>query len=78
MSRGRSGDTVGKPWQAFTAHLCDKYQSQTCWLILFVTNQPAELLFGLMLNVPVNSYGHVGTVNSPNHTSFPGQAGLCG
>ena len=27
-------------------------------------------LFGLMLNVPVNNYGHVGTVSSPNHTLF--------
>ena len=25
-------------------------------------------LFGLMLYIPVNSYGHVGTVSSPNHT----------
>ena len=25
-------------------------------------------LFGLVLYVPVNSSGHVGTVNSPNHT----------
>ena len=30
-------------------------------------------LFGLMLNVPVNSYGHVGTVSSPNHTFFLGK-----
>ena len=26
--------------------------------------------FGLILYVPVNSYGHVGTVSSPNHTFF--------
>ena len=25
------------------------------------------VLFGLMLNIPVNSYAHVGTVSSPNH-----------
>ena len=25
-------------------------------------------LFGLMLNFPVNSYGHVGMVSSPDHT----------
>ena len=32
-------------------------------------------LFSLMLNVPVSSYDHVGTVNSPiNHILFPGQA----
>ena len=30
-------------------------------------------LFGLMLNVPVNSYGHVRTVSSPNHTFFLGK-----
>ena len=24
--------------------------------------------FGLILNVPVNSYGHVGMVSSPHHT----------
>ena len=28
-------------------------------------------LFGLMLYVPVNSYGHIGTVSSPNHTGTP-------
>ena len=27
---------------------------------------------GLMLKVPVNSYGHVGTVSSPNHIFFLG------
>ena len=31
-----------------------------CFFFLFV--------FGLVLSVPVNSYGHVGTVSSPNHT----------
>ena len=31
-------------------------------------------LFDLVLNVPVNSYGHVGAVISPKHTFFPGQA----
>ena len=30
-------------------------------------------LFGLVLYVPVNSYGHVGTVSSLNPTFFPGQ-----
>ena len=30
-------------------------------------------LFGLMLNVPVNSYGYVSMVSSPNHTFFPGK-----
>ena len=27
-------------------------------------------LFDLMLNVPVNSYGHVGMASSPNHSFF--------
>ena len=27
-----------------------------------------QILFGLLLYVPVNSYGHGGTVSSPNHT----------
>ena len=27
-------------------------------------------LLGLMLNVPVNSYGHFGMVRSPNYTLF--------
>ena len=36
-------------------------------------NSPTELtvlfcLIGLLLYIPVNSYGHVGTVSSPNHT----------
>ena len=31
-------------------------------------------LFGLMLNAPMNSYGHVETVSSSNHTFSPGQA----
>ena len=30
-------------------------------------------MFVLLLNVPVNSYGHGGKVSSPNHT-FRGQA----
>ena len=30
-------------------------------------------LFGLVHNVPVSSYGHVGKVSSPNHTFFLGK-----
>ena len=26
--------------------------------------------FGLIIYVPVNTYGHVGKVSSPNHTFF--------
>ena len=32
--------------------------------------------FGLVLYVPVNSYGNVGTVSSPNHTLFLGKLDL--
>ena len=34
-------------------------------------------IFGLILYIPVNSYGHVRTVSSPNHI-FSWQAGLRG
>ena len=33
----------------------------------------AQVLFGLRFYVPVNSYGHVETVSSPNHTFFLGK-----
>ena len=33
----------------------------------------ADFWFGLLLLVPVNSYGHVGTVSSPNLTFFLGK-----
>ena len=29
--------------------------------------------YGLILYIPVNSYRHVGTVSSPNHTFFLGK-----
>ena len=29
--------------------------------------------FGLMLNIPVNSYSHVRMVSSPNHTFYLGK-----
>ena len=31
-----------------------------------------KILFGLVLYIPVNSYGHVRTVSSHNHTFFLG------
>ena len=38
------------------------------------TDQQTGLcLFGLMLNIPVNSYGHVRTVSPPYHTFFLGE-----
>ena len=39
-------------------------------------HQLFDWLFGLMLYVPVNSYGHVGMDSSPNLHFFPGQAWL--
>ena len=34
---------------------------------------PYNFWFGLLLYVPVNNYGPVGTVSSPNHTFFLGK-----
>ena len=39
---------------------------------------PHYCSFALMLNDPVNIYGHVWTVSSLNHTCFPGQVSLSG
>ena len=47
----------------FAQHICIK--GQTYPIVLF--------LFCLRFYVAVNSYSHVETVSSPNHT-FPGQA----
>ena len=41
--------------------------------IEFVATYVRLFWFGLILYVPVNSYGHVGTVSSPNHTFFLGK-----
>ena len=52
------------------------------WYPLAINDGPIIILrierrriFGLvlMLNVPVNSYVHVGTVSTPNHTIFLGK-----
>ena len=34
---------------------------------------PNACLVGVLLNVAVNSYGHVGMVSLPNHTFFLGK-----
>ena len=39
---------------------------------VFVSNL-IDCLFGLRFYIPVNSYGHVETVSSPNHTFFLGK-----
>ena len=45
-----------------------------CLLPYFFFDQNGWLvLFGLMINVPVNSCGNVRTVSSPNHTFFVGK-----
>ena len=36
-------------------------------------NKTVSYWFGLLLYIPVNSYGHVGTVSSPYHTFFLGK-----
>ena len=45
-------------------------------MILYVIVKPFlshVRLFGLVLYLPVNSYGDVGTVSSPNHTFLLGK-----
>ena len=37
---------------------------------------PVFFFFVLVLYIPVNSYGHVGTASSPNHTFFLGKFDL--
>ena len=44
-----------------------------CWTNV---SSQAHYLFGLMLKVAVNSYGHVRTVTSPKHTIFMGKLNL--
>ena len=41
--------------------------------IIFLSLKIDFVWFGLKLNIQVNSYGHVGTVSSPNHTFFLGK-----
>ena len=44
------------------------------WLLFKISiYQPRYYLFVLLLYVQVNSYGHGGTVSSPNHTVFLGK-----
>ena len=40
--------------------------------LIFIIGFQGDLC-GLILNVPVNGYGHVATVSSPNHTFFLGK-----
>ena len=41
-------------------------------LVVYISSK-LNIVFGLVLYVPVNSYGHVGTVSSPYHTFFLGK-----
>ena len=36
-----------------------------------VCSSQSSFCFGLILNVPVNSYGHARSVSEPNRTFFP-------
>ena len=40
---------------------------RSCFFFLICCVCCFVCLFGLMLNVPVNSYGHIGMFSSPNH-----------
>ena len=58
---------------AHTVHLVKLFSTfSTC----VIGNHSIVCLFGLVLNVPVNSYGHVGMVSSRNHTFFSGKLDL--
>ena len=45
------------------------YLSPNC-LQRLSADYESNSVFVLLLYIPVNSYGHVGTVSSPNHTFF--------
>ena len=44
-----------------------------CILVQYWIKDEVDVCFGLLLYVQGNSYGHVGTVSSPNHTFFLGK-----
>ena len=50
-----------------------KVISQKAGICDGVPSTSALVWFGLMLNVPVNSYGHVMTVSSPIHMFYLGK-----
>ena len=61
------------------------YPIACCWAVSTRMNQYLAYtyfffvcLFGLMLNIPVKNYGHIGTVSSPNNPFFPWQAWVSG
>ena len=55
--------------RAYTSKVQSQYPSPSDWLPMTDTLRSLMLL----LYIPVNSYGHVGTVSSPNHTFFLGK-----
>ena len=60
--------------QFLTFSLCCFGSNLNVLVIFYVQTLEAFVcLFGLFLNVPVNSYGHVVTVSAPNHTFFLGK-----
>ena len=50
---------------------CDNIKSMSLGFRISVFS--TRLLVGLILYIPVNCYGHVRTVSSPNHTFFLGK-----
>ena len=57
-----------------TSQVTDKSHTEYFRVCLhFITTDFTSFWFGLMLYVPVNSYGHVWTVSLPNHTFFLGK-----
>ena len=58
-------------WQEISVCICrnfTEYGNVLKFRTLAIWQKTCLVLFGLILYVPVNSYGHVGTVSSPNHT----------
>ena len=74
------GQTVCKAYEQTikVATSKERVNSNNIWdeLFMYLDNMAIFLFFffGLVLNIPVNSYGLDGTVSSPDLTFFPGQA----
>ena len=54
----------------------DRQDEELCPPQLFSKHNDSFVLFGLVLYVLVNSYGHVRTVSSPNHIFILGKLDL--
>ena len=69
----------------YSDRICEfKPRTSTFYLRKFLKHLPNkdfktilnQLLASFLFNLPVNSYGHVGTVSSPNHIFFLGELDL--